>query len=139
MIRDDPTPLGSPSNPIVIHVDEEWCCNDPDQLGSSDDTEIISTPEFWADVTHDSLVVPADECSDADLLFVLPSTRLPDCEDREESQVLEQSSVNHQSLDEEETAEKAFEVLEDHVAAFRDRGSNQTGKLWVITFDSLFR
>jgi hypothetical protein len=45
VVRDDPTPLGSASNPIVIHVDEEWCHDDVDQLGSGDDTDIMSTPE----------------------------------------------------------------------------------------------
>ncbi|KAJ5198754.1 uncharacterized protein N7498_007871, partial [Penicillium cinerascens] len=42
VVEDDPAPLGSASNPIVIHVDEEWCHDNAEQLSSGDDTDIMT-------------------------------------------------------------------------------------------------
>lgn len=73
MIGDDPAPLGSASNPIMTHVDEEWCHDD--KSSSGEDTDIMSTPKFWESLTHDYLAIPADECADTD-----PPTVPPACE-----------------------------------------------------------
>lgn len=51
VIGDDLAPLGSASNPIVIQVDGGWCRDEPNQLGSDADTEIMATPEFWGTLT----------------------------------------------------------------------------------------
>jgi hypothetical protein len=51
VIGDDLAPLGSASNSIVIQVDEGWCHDDPDQLGSDADTEVMATPQFWGTLT----------------------------------------------------------------------------------------
>lgn len=63
MIGDDLAPLGSPSNLIVIHVDEDWRHDGIDQLDSDADIEIMATPEFWETWVDESLTVPADEGS----------------------------------------------------------------------------
>jgi hypothetical protein len=90
VIGDDPAPSGSASNPIVIHVDEGWCRDETDQLGSDANTEIMATPEFWGTLTGENLTVPVNE--EADFSFV--STRLPVWEDPEGLQPFEQSTPN---------------------------------------------
>jgi hypothetical protein len=55
VIGDDPAPLGSASNPIMTHVDEEWCHDD--KSSSGEDTDIMSTPKFWESLTHDYLAI----------------------------------------------------------------------------------
>ena len=99
MIGDDPAPLGSASNPIVIHVDEDCGYNEAEQLGSDADTEIMATPEFWEKLIDESFPVPADEGSAVSLTSVLTPTKLLGCEDPEEPQMLRQSSANHLHLD----------------------------------------
>ncbi|KAJ5159854.1 uncharacterized protein N7482_006858 [Penicillium canariense] len=58
VIEDHLAPLGSASNPIVIQVDEGWCRDEPDQLVSDADTEIMATPEFWGTLTGANFAVP---------------------------------------------------------------------------------
>lgn len=45
----------------MVHVDESCCYDEADQLGSSDDTKITNTLEFWADLFQDGLGVPTDD------------------------------------------------------------------------------
>ncbi|KAJ5198770.1 uncharacterized protein N7498_007887 [Penicillium cinerascens] len=102
VVEDDPAPLGSASNPIVIYDDEEWCHDEAEQLGSGDDTDIMSTPEFWEDFTP------------------------PACENPEELGVLGQSSVDSFRLADEATKEKTVKASEDHyVAVLGDVQSSQ--------------
>jgi hypothetical protein len=55
VIGDGLAPLGSASNPIVIHVDEDWCYDKIDRGGSDADTEVMATPEFWEALIDESL------------------------------------------------------------------------------------
>lgn len=101
----------------------------------------MSTPEFWASFTHDSLVAPADERTDerADVgpVSIFSPDVPPPYEGPEEPQTLEQSSVNRFCLDDKAVKEKAFEVLEDHYfAVVGDGQSSQAGKLGAITLVS---
>lgn len=99
MIRDDPAPLDSASNPIVIRVDEDCGYDEMEQPGSVADSEIMATPEFWENLIDGSFLVPADEGATVDLTSILALTRLPAREDPEESQILGQSSANRLHLD----------------------------------------
>lgn len=95
MISDDPAPLGSASNPIVIHIDEHWCRGETDQLSSDAETEIMATPEFWEAWTHESPTVPAVEGE-----AVAPSpVHVPSsssvCQDPEDLQPFRQSNRSH--------------------------------------------
>lgn len=60
VIRDDPAPLDSASNHIVIHVDEDCGYDETEQPGSVADTEIMPTPEFRENSIDGSFLVPAD-------------------------------------------------------------------------------
>lgn len=141
LIRDDPALLGSASNPIVIYVDDDWCHDDADQLDSGDDTDIMSTPEFWASFTHDSLAVLADERADVGLVSVLPPAVPPARESPEESRTPDQSSVNRLCMDDKATMEKAIQDLEDYAVAagFGDSRSSQAGKPMAHHSWQLFR
>jgi hypothetical protein len=72
---DDLAPLGSASNPIVIHVNEGWCRDKPDQLDSDANTKVIATPEFWGTLTGGNIAIPISE--EGARGFSSVSTRLP--------------------------------------------------------------
>jgi hypothetical protein len=91
VIRDDPTPLGSASNPIVIQVDEDCGYDEAEQLGSDADIEIMATPEFWEKLIDESFPVPADERADVNPISVLSPTTQLACEDPGELRILEQN------------------------------------------------
>jgi hypothetical protein len=93
VIVDDLAPLGSASNPIVIQVDEGWCRNEPDQLGSDADTEIVATPEFWGTLTGAHVAVPVKDDAAIDSSVRVPIRSLV-CEDPEGLQQFEQSTPN---------------------------------------------
>ncbi|KAJ5608570.1 hypothetical protein N7537_005189 [Penicillium hordei] len=76
VIRDDPTPLDSASNHIVIHVDEDCGYDETEQPGSIADTKIMATPEFWENLIYRSFLVPEDEGATVDLTSILTLTRL---------------------------------------------------------------
>lgn len=76
VIRDDPAPLDSASNHIVIHVDEDCGYDEVEQPGSVTDTEIMATSEFWENLIDGSFLVPADEGVTVDLPSILALTRL---------------------------------------------------------------
>ncbi|GFF95341.1 hypothetical protein IFM47457_10307 [Aspergillus lentulus] len=59
-------PLGSVSNPFVIHVDESWCSHETDQLGSDADTWILTTPELRGTLTGENVAVLVDEGAPVD-------------------------------------------------------------------------
>lgn len=90
IVIDDPAPLGSPSNPIVIHVDESLCRNERDQLGSDAETEIMATPEFWGTLTGGDFAIPADEGAAVGSSSGSAPTRSLVCEDPEGLQPFEQ-------------------------------------------------
>lgn len=93
VIGDDLAPLGSASNPIVIQVDEGWCRDEPTQLGSDADTEIMATPEFWGTLTGANVAVPVKDDAAIDSSVRVPIRPLV-CEDPEGPQPFEQSTPN---------------------------------------------
>ncbi|OQD78027.1 hypothetical protein PENANT_c097G09795 [Penicillium antarcticum] len=95
VIGDDPAPLGSASNPIVIYVDEDCGYDEAEQLGSDADTEVMATPEFWEKLIDENFPAPADERADCP----------------EEPRILEQ---NCPRLDDKATKDRAPKVMEDH-------------------------
>jgi hypothetical protein len=98
VIGDDLAPLGSASNPIVIHVDEDWCYDKTDQRSSDTDTEVMATPEFWEALIDESFSVQADERGVAGSSPVYaPTGSLAHKE--EGLQSFEQSSQNYLHLD----------------------------------------
>lgn len=99
MIGDDLAPLGSTSNPIVIHADEGWWRDETYQLGSDTDTEVMATPEFWEALIDESFSVQADERGVANSSPVHAPTRSPAHKDPEDLRSLEQSSANSFRLD----------------------------------------
>jgi hypothetical protein len=111
VISDDPAPLGSASNPIVIHVDEDWCRDKIDQLGSDADTEIMATPEFWDAWTRESLTAPPVEGEAVASFPIHAVSRSSVCENPEDFRQFGQSSGNRSHLD-----EKALEMVGDDLA-----------------------
>ncbi|KAJ5489166.1 hypothetical protein N7539_004056 [Penicillium diatomitis] len=107
LIGDDLAPLGSASNPIVIHVNEGWYGDEPDRLGSDADTEIIATPEFWETLIGRNLAAPVDEGEAVDSSSVRAPTRSLVCEDPEDLRSFEQSTPNCFHFD-----DKALKVAE---------------------------
>lgn len=99
-IGDELAPLGSDSNAIVIHVDEDCGRDKAEQLDSDADTEIMATSEFWENLMDECFPVPTDEGAAVGSTSVLTPTSLLGCEDLEEPQILGQSSANHLHLDE---------------------------------------
>lgn len=83
VIGDDPTLLGSASNPIVIYSNEGWRRDETDLLGSNADTKIMATSEFWGTLTGGNLAVPVDKLAAIDSSSVRASTRSLVCEDPE--------------------------------------------------------
>lgn len=81
VIGDEPAPLGSASNPIVINVDEGWCHSEAGQPDSDADTEIMTTPEFWEKLIEESYPDPANGGADVDPTSVPAGTRPPPCDD----------------------------------------------------------
>ncbi|KAJ5301617.1 hypothetical protein N7508_006480 [Penicillium antarcticum] len=88
LIEDDPAPLGSESNPIVFHVEEDRSYSETKRLGSDGDTEIISESlwERFVGIAGRSTPIPVP-------------TQLSACKDPEEPQASGQSSANHLHLD----------------------------------------
>lgn len=99
--------LGTEANPIVIHIDEDWCHDETDLLGSDADTEILATPEFWETLTGESFTVPADDGEAVGSFSVRAPTRSPVCEHPEDLQPFGQSAPNCFHLD-----DKALKVTE---------------------------
>lgn len=87
---DDPALLGSPSNSIVIYIDEGWCRDERDLLGSDADTEIMATPEFWGTLTGGDFAIPADEGVAVGSSFGSAPTRSLVCKDLEGLPLFEQ-------------------------------------------------
>lgn len=114
MIGDDPAPLGSASNPIVIHVDEDYGYDEAEQLGSDADTKIMATPEFWEKLIDESFPAPADERADVNSVSVISPTTQLACKDPEEPRILEESCP---PLDDKATKDRAPKVMEDHSVA----------------------
>ncbi|CAG8206107.1 unnamed protein product, partial [Penicillium nalgiovense] len=114
VIGDDPAPLGSASNPIVIHVDEDCGYNEAEQLGSDADTEIMATPEFWEKLIDESFPAPADERADINSVSVLSPTTQLAYEDPGELGILKQ---NCPRLDDKATKDRAPKVMEDYSVA----------------------
>ncbi|EKV19134.1 hypothetical protein PDIG_06310 [Penicillium digitatum PHI26] len=114
VIGDDPTPFGSASNPIVIHIDEDCGHKEAEQLGSDADTEIMATPEFWEILIDESLPASAHECADVNFVSVLPPTTQLVCEAPEEPRIVEQ---NCPRLDNKAIKDRALKVIEDHSVA----------------------
>jgi hypothetical protein len=55
-----PAPLGSASNPITIHVNEDCGHNETEQLGSGANTEIMAALKFWENLItalYDDIVI----------------------------------------------------------------------------------
>jgi hypothetical protein len=125
VIGDDPAPLGSASNPIVIHVDEDCGYDEAEQLGSDADTEIMATPEFWEILIDESFPAPAEERADVNSVSALSPTTQLACEDPEEPRILEQ---NCPGLDDKATKDRAPKVMEDHSVALYSQTS-QAGML----------
>ncbi|QQK39487.1 hypothetical protein Pdw03_2341 [Penicillium digitatum] len=120
VIGDNPAPLGSASNPIVIHVDEDCGYDEAEQPGSDADTEIIAPPEFWEKLIDESFPVPADERTDVNPVFIpSPTTQLA-FEDPEEPRILEQ---NCPRLDDKATKNRSPKAMEDHSVALCGQGS----------------
>ncbi|OKP09487.1 hypothetical protein PENSUB_5165 [Penicillium subrubescens] len=114
VIGDDLAPLGSASNPIVIQVDEGWCQDEPDQLGSDADTEIMATPEFWGTLTAGHLAVPVKDDVALDSSSVRVPTRSLVCEDPEGFQPFGRSSPNGFQ------SEKALKITKHSFDALRE-------------------
>jgi hypothetical protein len=114
VIGDDPAPLGSASNPIVIHVDEGWCRDETDQLSSDADTEIMATPEFWGTLTGVDFAVPVKDDVAIDSSVRVPIRSLV-CEDPEGLHPFEQSTPNGFQSD-----HKALKVTENPFDASRE-------------------
>lgn len=76
MIGDDFAPLGSASNPIVIHVDEDWCHDETYRLSDAD-TEILAISEFWGTLIGESFTALADEGEAVPSSSVRAQTRSP--------------------------------------------------------------
>jgi hypothetical protein len=108
VIGDDLAPLGSASNPIVIHVDEGWYRDEPDQLGSNADTVTMATPEFWGTLTGGNFALPADEATAVDSSSVCALTRSLVGEDLEDPHPFEQSNPDCFHFD-----DKALKATED--------------------------
>jgi hypothetical protein len=115
VIGDDPAPLGSASNPIVIYVEEDCGYDEAEQLGSDADTEIMATLEFWEKLIDESFPVSADERTEVNAVSVLSSTARLACEDPGQPRILEQ---NCPRLD-----DKAPKVMEDHSVALYGQSS----------------
>lgn len=91
VIGGDLAPLGSASNPIVIHVDEN-CGHYATALSGSDvETEIMATPEFWENLIDKSFREPTNEGAAIDRPPVRAPTRSPAYEDPEDLQPFGQS------------------------------------------------
>jgi hypothetical protein len=102
VIGDDLAPLGSASNPIVIHVDENWYSDEPDQLGSDADTEIMATPDFWETLVGRNLAAAPEGEGEGEAVntsSVHVPTRSLVCEDPEDLRSFEQSTPNCFHLD----------------------------------------
>jgi hypothetical protein len=115
LIGDDLAPLGSFSNPIVIHVDEGWCRDETDQLDSDADTEIMATQESWGTLIGGNFAVPVGENAAVDSSSVRASTTSPVCEDPECLQLFEQSTPNCFYFDEKalKTTENSFDASQN--------------------------
>ena len=74
VIGDNPVPLGSASNPIMIYVDKDCGYDEAEQLGSDADTEIMAIPEFWENLIDESFPVPVNERVDVNSVSVLSPT-----------------------------------------------------------------
>ncbi|GIK06063.1 hypothetical protein Aspvir_010181 [Aspergillus viridinutans] len=114
VIGDDLAPLGSASNPIVIQVDEGWCREEPDQLGSDADTEIMATPEFWETLTGANFAIPVKDDAAIDSAVSVPIGSLVR-EDPEALQPFKQSTLNGFQSD-----DKALKVMENSLDSSRE-------------------
>jgi hypothetical protein len=133
VISDDPAPLGSASNPIVIHVDENRCRDEIDQLGSDADTEIMATPEFWDAWAHESLTVPAVEGEAIVSSPIHAASRSSVSENPEDFRQFGQSSVNRSHLD-----DKALEMAGDDLAPMSSASNPMeiyVNKGWCLGID----
>jgi hypothetical protein len=99
VIGDEPAPLGSASNPIVINVDEGWCPSEAGQPDSDANTDIMTTPEFWENLIEESYPNPANGGADVDLTSVPARTRPPPCDDPD-LQVIDKLVTECAQLDE---------------------------------------
>ncbi|KAJ5364558.1 uncharacterized protein N7496_010271 [Penicillium cataractarum] len=99
VIRVDLAPLGSASNPIVIHVDEE----------------IMATPEFWETLIDDNFTVPAGEDEVISSSSARAPSRSPVFEDLEDLHSFGQSSTNRFHLDDKalKMTVSSFDVLQN--------------------------
>ncbi|KAI3123917.1 hypothetical protein CBS147326_8489 [Penicillium roqueforti] len=99
VIEDDPAPLGSQSNPVVIHVEEELSYFKTEQLNSDDDTEIIAE-SWWERFLDESCDTSSVGSIAGRSTSISASTHLPACKTLKDPEASRQSFANRLSLDE---------------------------------------
>lgn len=92
MIGDDPTPLSFAFNPMVIHIDNDWCHDKVDWFISDADTEIEATPESRENLINYTFSATANKNLDVVPPPARSLTRLLVCEGSANPHILVQSS-----------------------------------------------
>lgn len=123
VIGDDLAPLGSASNPFVIHVDEDFCPEGADQFSSDADTEIMATPEFWENLIDEGFPAPANEGTDVGPTSLLAPIGPPACKDTKKLQSIDQLSVNHVHL-----GDKSLEMTENSFSMSKDCSGREAAR-----------
>lgn len=81
LIEGNLSPLDSASDPNMTRVDDGRCQDEPDQLGSNADTEIMTTPEFWGSLTSGNFAHLGEHEAAVDPFSIHVSIRSPVHED----------------------------------------------------------
>ncbi|KAI2791733.1 hypothetical protein POX_c04609 [Penicillium oxalicum] len=98
VIEDNLSPLNSASDPDMTRVNDGRLQDEPDQLGSDADTEIMTTPEFWGSLTGGNFAHLGEHEAAVDPFSIHVSIRSPVHEDLTGLPSFEQFQPDHKAF-----------------------------------------
>lgn len=98
LIEDEPALPNSASNSNMIQAEADWLRDEPDNLDSDADTEIMTTPEFYESLTSGNIAYPGKHDAAINSSSIHVSNRLIDSGDLEGLQSVEQLQLDRQTL-----------------------------------------